>query len=74
MIERRHGARLALEPLAMGLVGGQQRRQHLERDAAVQARVLRHEHFPHPALAERFEDAVMADDVARCHVRGILPD
>ena len=49
MIERGHRARLALEALPRLRVAGDLRRQHLDRDAAIQPRVPRPIHLPHAA-------------------------
>ena len=74
MIQRGDGLRLALEALARHGIAGEDLRQDLEGDAPIQPRVFRDEHFAHPALAERFDDLVMPDDLSRLHVRDILSD
>ena len=58
------GARLAGEAPGRVLVGDQPRLEHLQRDdGAVLAD--RAEHDPHPALAQRLVDEVLAERVAR---------
>ena len=63
VVEGRGGARLALEPLAVDLVDGQLRGQHLDRDGAVEPRVPRPVDLPHAAGARGGEDLVRAEAV-----------
>ncbi len=66
-VPRGERLRLALEPLPVVGIGGKQRRQDLERDAAVEARVFGHEDLAHPTFPERFDDPIVPDDVATIH-------
>ena len=72
MIERGDGLRLALEALPRVRVAREHAGQDFQRDPPVQARVLRDEHLAHAALAERLDDPVVPDGVARLHAGGIL--
>src|SRR6185436_6433065 len=67
VIERGDRLRFALEALPVGGIGGEDRRQQLQRHAAVQPQVLGGEDFPHPALAQGFADPVVADRLAGVH-------
>ena len=49
---------LSLEPRAGGFVTGQMRRQHFQRDLAIESRVARPEHLAHPACANRRDDLI----------------
>jgi hypothetical protein len=64
MAERSHRARLALEALELLALRGRLRRQHLERDAASEPRILGEVDAPHAARAERLEHAVGAERAA----------
>ena len=69
VFEARRDGGLALEPAAVVRVGGQRRRQDLERDGAVQLQMGRPVDHPHPALADERIDAVTGQhvpDPARC--------
>ncbi len=59
MIQGRCGFRLANEAMQPVAIGGQLGRKDLQRDAAVEAGILREIHLPHPAFAERGDDLVM---------------
>jgi hypothetical protein len=58
MIERGHGADLALEARSRGRITGNLGRQHFQRDAAIQPGVARAIHLAHPARAEGLLDFV----------------
>ena len=58
MRERRDRLRLALEPLPHVLVRREVRRQDLDRDRALEPRVLRPVDLSHPSRADRGEDLV----------------
>ena len=62
--DRRGGAGLALHPRA-ALDVGELRRQHLQRDVAIEALVARAPDLAHRALAELRDEPVGADQVAR---------
>jgi hypothetical protein len=68
MIEGGDRLGLALEPLAVDRIGREDRRQHFQCDAAVQARVFGDEYFAHSPFAERLDDAVVPDGVPWLHV------
>ena len=63
MVERRGGARFALEPLD-GLGIGDRSREELQRDATAETRVVGRIHHAHAAAAESLDDAVMGDGPA----------
>ena len=69
--ERRQRACLALEAGEGALVLGQARRQHLDRDLAMEARVAGAVHLAHAARAQRSDDlvAVVQADARRDHAR-----
>src|SRR5262249_12363514 len=69
MIQRRCEARLLLEPLQPLLVGSEARRKKLERDWALEPRVLGKKDLAHSALAQRSHDAVSSDDGPRGKTR-----
>ena len=52
MVQRRHGARLPLEPCAEAVAA------NLDRDRALQTRIARRVHVPHTACANRVQDFV----------------
>ena len=56
--------RLALEALAELRVDGEMRRQHLDRDRALEPRVARPVDLAHPARADRRDDLVGAEPSA----------
>ena len=58
MVERRDRPRLALEALADCGFGGELRRQHLDRDVAIEPRVAGAIHLAHAAGAEQRDDLV----------------
>ena len=60
MIERGGGERFAPEPFARHRIGLERERRQLDRDAPLEARVMREEHFAHPAGAEQRLDPVPA--------------
>ena len=61
------GARLAIEALAKPRVRGQMRRQNLNRDAAVEAGVVRAIHLAHPAGSQESLQFVPAEACAGRH-------
>ncbi len=61
MVERRHRARFALEPLAPLHIVRQRSRQYLDGDGSIEARVARFVDLAHPARAERREDLVRSE-------------
>jgi hypothetical protein len=61
MIERRSGFGLGQEPLPAIRIACEIGRQELDRRLPVEARVLRQEHFTHPARAEPGGDAIVAN-------------
>ncbi len=61
MVERRGGLRLLQEPLLGRLVAGQIRREELDGDLALQARVLGRVDDPHAAVAEFGADRIRAE-------------
>ena len=61
VVEEGGGLRLPLEPLAHHLVGVEAGRDALDRDGAVQDRVVGAEHLAHGALAELADDLVLSD-------------
>ena len=67
-----HGARLALEALAQGGVGGHVGRQDLDGDGTIQARVRRPVHLAHAAGAEGVDYLVRPEPNtwSQCHVQG----
>ena len=58
VVDPREGLRLALEPLACGIVQDQRRRKLLERDAPLQHQIRGGEHLTHAAVAQRTLEAV----------------
>ena len=72
--QRRDGAGLALKPLAGGRVVGQVRREHLDRDGAVQARISRAVDLPHAAGAGGADDFVRAEPDTRAEGHEDLAD
>jgi hypothetical protein len=64
--------RLALEPLARNGVVGKDRREQLQRHAAVESGVFGYEDLSHAAPAEGFDDLVVAYRVAGLHARILL--
>ena len=62
MIERRDRTRFTVKPLAELRVGGEMRRQHLDRDRAIQARVAGLVDLAHPAGVTRIPILVMTPD------------
>ena len=72
MVQRRGGARLALEALERLRVARQLARQELERDLAAEARVLGAVDDTHAAAAEPVEDAVVGEDLIDQRLRIIL--
>ncbi len=67
VVELGGGLRLALEALAELRVGGERRRDGLDRDEAVEERVVRLEDLAHRTLADPFDDPVLADAVQVHH-------
>ena len=65
MLQRRDGARLALETLFQLRAGSQARRQNLDRDCAVESGIPRPIHFAHSARTQRKLDFVGAKFRAR---------
>ena len=72
VVEGRSGARLALEPLAVDLVDGQLRREHLDRDGPLQPRVPRPVDLSHPSGPDGAEDLVRAESPAGRQLHGSL--
>ena len=66
MVERRDGARLALEPLERQAVGDKRWRERLQRDDAIEPRIARPIHFAHSARAERAEHLIRSKAGAGC--------
>ena len=64
MVQRGESSRFTLEARQTVAVLGKERRQDLERDLAVEARVAGPVHLAHPALANLGQDWVCADPVA----------
>jgi hypothetical protein len=64
MIQRRGSLRLAAKAFERDRVLGRFRREKLESDQTLQARVFRLIDDTHPAASERFEDAVVRDGLA----------
>ena len=64
MRERRDGPPLTLEPLTCGRIGRQLGREHLDRDAAIEACVTRPVHLSHAACPSAAEDLVRAEPCA----------
>jgi hypothetical protein len=73
MIEGRERGGFALEPRPPLRVGRPCRRQDLDRDVALQARVLRAVHLAHSACPERTEDLVGAEPGTRGEAHEVLP-
>src|SRR4029078_1647254 len=67
VVERGDRLRLALEALPVGGIGGEDRRQQLQRHPAGQPQVLGGEELAPPALAQGFADAVVTDRLAGVH-------
>ena len=61
VVERGRGPRLLQEPGPEHIVGGQLRRQHLQRYRAAQPRVLRLIHHAHPAAAQHSPQPVAGE-------------
>jgi hypothetical protein len=61
MVDFRHRAGFAVEPLDEVFLAGELLGQHFERRRAVQADLVGEIDFAHAALAELFEDLVIAD-------------
>jgi hypothetical protein len=59
--ERRDGLGFTIETLPCVRIGGQGRREDLDRNGAIQARVARFVDLPHPAGAGAGEDLVGAE-------------
>ncbi len=72
MVEGRGGLRFLQKPLLGGLVAGQVRREELDGDLALQARVVGGVHDAHAAVAEFGTDRIRAERGAWAegHVRG----
>jgi hypothetical protein len=60
VIKRRSRSRFTLEPSQSIGIGGKRRRQYLDRDVALQARVARTIHLAHAAGADLTDDLVRA--------------
>jgi len=72
MRQRRHRLGLAPEALQSAGVIGQLRRQYLDRDVAIQARVARPIDLSHAAGAEQLLDLVVGETVACLHGEGTV--
>src|SRR5688572_22961212 len=59
MIELRRGPRLAKKASAQVRIAGERWREKLERNAAMELRILGEKHFPHAAGTDLLQDAVM---------------
>ena len=59
MGQSRRGARLAKEQLAQLALGGEVRRQDLDRHMSIETDVTREKHRPHPAATELALDGVL---------------
>ena len=70
--ERRDRLRFAREPRAHLLVGCHARRQHLDRDQAIEARVGGAEDLAHPACPEKAVNAVRTERRAGSQIK--MPD
>ncbi len=64
MIERGRRAGFLLEPAKPIGIGAERRRQHLDRDIAAQASIVRSIHFAHAAAANQAGHFVVADPSA----------
>src|SRR5450755_1157839 len=75
VVQDPRGARLLLEAAETVRVGGERRRQHLDRDVASEARILCPIHLAHPSGADRREDLVRAEMTSgrETHGFGALP-
>ena len=69
MRQRRGGARFLAQPRPHPIVAKQVRRQRLQRDRAMQPRVVREIHHAHAAAADNALDAIGADLGARLEQR-----
>ena len=58
VVQRRDGAGLALEALAELRIAGDVRREHFDRNRAVEPRIASFVDFTHPAAAERRNDLI----------------
>jgi hypothetical protein len=65
VVQRRGGARFALEPLESETVTGEPLQQKLERDAPAEARVLPVVDLAHAPGPKRADDAIATDGRAR---------
>ena len=70
MGKRRDRARLAPESLERGLVSGEMRRKNLDRDVAIQPRVLGPINLPHAADRDEVENRVRAEGFPRSEQTG----
>jgi hypothetical protein len=61
VLQARDGARFTLEPLAGGVVAGEVDVHHLQRDVALQHRIVRAVEHAHPAAPDELDDVVPAD-------------
>ena len=67
VVEGSDGLRLALEAADPLGVVGHARRQRLESDLTVQARVVGHIHGAHPATPQALDDVIVPDNTADFH-------
>ena len=74
IVEGRGRPRLAFESRQVRAVRGQLRREHLDRDAAVQPRVPRRVNLPHSACAEWRQDFVGAETPSCCESHAAAAD
>ena len=72
MVEPRERPRLVAEAAARVLVGQGPRGEQLDRDGALEVRVPRAEHDPHPAGADLLEQPVVAEPALRAGARARL--
>jgi hypothetical protein len=69
MIQRGDDLGLPLEALEPVAVGRDLAGEELQRDLAFEARILREEHVPHPAMPQPFRHAVVSERSSH-HGRG----
>jgi hypothetical protein len=70
MVQRGNRLRFALKALLCFSIGGQMRRQDLDRDGAIQARVERAIHLSHAACSQWRLDFVRSESGARAESHG----
>jgi hypothetical protein len=70
VIQRRDRARFAIEPLAQLRVGGELRRQHLDRDDPIEPGVARAIDLTHAARPKRRDNLIRPESNAGRHGHG----